>query len=334
MKWRHEVATRNGVPINRHRAIDSLHFQHTEQCGGGGQMNGRSVSSASQPCSCRPDPADLPVALLTASVLDDTLDPPLLGVTVDYERGLWRADALARHIIEWVLDYALRHSERAHLTPGRAVEITKRSMKATFGNGGDRGVPGEILLHAICRQFFGSDTVINKVWFKTANNDTYKGFDAVHCVHIGDRLELWLGEAKFYKSVTRAFQSVISELEVHLNNEYLRSEFALVAGKIEHDHVHADELRRLMHANTSLDEVFDRVVIPILVTYDSATTLTHSKDCERYRSDLEAELRRAWLKLKNGLDTELPVAIRLFLVPLGDKAALNRALATELRKWQ
>lgn len=82
---------------------------------------------------------------------------------MDFERGAWRAEALARHIVEWVLDYSLRRHERGHLSPGRVIEITKRAMKTTFGNGGDRGVPGEVLLHAICRQFFGSDTVINKV---------------------------------------------------------------------------------------------------------------------------------------------------------------------------
>jgi Cap4 SAVED domain len=286
------------------------------------------------PCSCRPNPEDLPVVLLTARVDDDSIDPPLLAATVDYEIGVWRAGALANHIFEWVLDYALRRSEREHLSAGRALEITKRAMQTTFGNGGERGVPGEILLHAMCRQFFGSDTVINKVWFKTAQNDTYKGFDGVHAVHRGDDLELWLGEAKFYKDADRALQSVLDELQDHLDDDYLRCEFALVASKIDDDHPHALELRRLMHPNTSLDEVFDRIVIPVLITYDSSSTLGHTKVCPQYKADLEAEVRRIWLKLKNKLDTRLPVAVRLFLVPLGDKAALQNALDTELQKWQ
>jgi hypothetical protein len=293
-----------------------------------------SALPAPDPCSCRPNPRDLPEVLLNPRVDDDAIDPPLLVATVDYEIGVWRAKALADHIFEWVLDYSLRRSEREYLSPGRALEITKRAMKATFGNGGDRGVPGEILLHAICRQFYGSDTVINKVWFKTAQNDTYKGFDGVHAVHRGAELELWLGEAKFYKDVDRALQSVLNELQEHLDSDYLRNEFALVASKIGDDHPHATELRRLMHKNTSLDEVFDRLVIPILVTYDSSSTLAHTKVCPEYVTDLKAEVRRIWLKLKNKLPSGLPVAFRLFLVPLGDKAALQNELTTELRKWQ
>jgi hypothetical protein len=274
------------------------------------------------------------VALLSATVDDATVDPALMALTVDYEARRWRAEALARHLLDWVLDYALRHDERTELSAGRAIEIARKAVRATFGNGGDRGVPGEILLHAICRQFFGSDTVINKVWFKTAANDTYKGFDAVHCVHDGDLLQLWLGEAKFYRDVSKAIRSALSDLEEHLEGDYLRAEFALIADKIDDSHPHSDELRRLMHPNTSLDAVFDRIVVPVLVTYDSDATLAHERDCPEYRADLEAEVRRAWMRFGRGLDTNLPVTVRLFLVPLATKSALLRALDQELAGWR
>jgi HamA len=156
----------------------------------------------------------------------------------------------------------------------------------------------------------------------------------VHCVHAPTALELWLGEAKFYKSIDKAIDAVMADLEEHLAADYLKTEFALVASKIEDDHPHAQELRRLMHPNTSLDEVFNRIVIPILITYDSASTLAYKRVCIQYATDLEAEIRRIWLRLKNKLGTTLPVDVRLFLVPLGDKAALLEALKKELQKWQ
>ena len=239
--------------------------------------------SGAPQCPCQPDPSELPVVLLTATVDRSRLDPPTIALTVDYENGTWRADALARHVLEWVLDFALLRSERATFTPGRAMEVTKRAVQATFGNGNDRGVPGEILLHAVCRQFYGSDTIINKVWFKSADNDTYKGFDAVHCIHGAGELELWLGEAKFYRNLAQAIRSVLSDLEEHLTADYLRSEFAVVAGKIPEDHPHAAELQMLMHPNTSLDTVFQRIVIPVLIAYDSSATQSHSSLCDEYR---------------------------------------------------
>ena len=238
-------------------------------------------------CDCRPDPADLPVALLTARIDDPSLSPPLLGLTVDYEAGKWRADALARHILEWVLDFALLRREPEHLSTGRAMEAIGRAVRATFGNGNDRGVPGEILFDAICRQLDGSDTVINKVWFKTADNDTYKGFDAVHCVHSGDELELWLGEAKFYRNLSAAIRGALNDLDEHTNRDYLRTELAIIAEKIDDDHPHAAELRTLMHPNSSLDAVFRKIVIPVLIAYDSEATRDHDKVCEDYRGALK-----------------------------------------------
>jgi hypothetical protein len=285
-------------------------------------------------CQCRPDPADLPVQLLSATVNDPTISPSLLALTVDYEARAWRSEALARHLLEWVLDFALRREERAHLKAGRAIEAARRAVMVTFGNGNDRGVPGEILLHAVCRQFFGSDTVISKAWFKTAANDTYKGFDAVHCVHTDGELQLWLGEAKFYADLSSALRSALSDLEEHLAHDYLRAEFALIADKIDDSHPHGPDLRALMHPNTSLDAIFDRIVVPVLVAYDSPATGKHDHVCAEYRADLEAEVRRAWLRFGRGLDSGLPVTIRLFLVPLSSKRMLLDALDKELAPWQ
>jgi hypothetical protein len=295
----------------------------------------RAVGSAAElpfECPCRPDPANLPVALLSATIDDPAAHPSLLTLTVDYEARAWRAEALAGHLLEWVLDFALRRDERP-LSAGRAMEAMRRAMKITFGNGRDRGVPGEILLHAVCRQFFGSDTVISKVWFKTAANSTYHGFDAVHCVHIADELQLWLGEAKFYSDLESALRSALTEIQGHLAHDYLRTEFALIAGKIDSAHPHASELRSLMHPNTSLDTVFDRVVVPVLVTYDSPATRGHDHVCDEYRADLEAEVRHAWQRFRQRLDTNIPVTVKLFLIPMASKKALLDALDEELAQW-
>ena len=282
-------------------------------------------------CRCRPNPDELPIPLINTHLEDQRIAPPLAVLGVGYELNVWRADSLAGHILDWVLDFALRPEERRPLSPGRARAVMRRAVDATFGNGTDRGVPGEILLHAVCRQFFGSDTVISKVFFKTADNDTYKGFDGVHCVHNDDdELELWLGEAKFYRNLESAIRAALDDLEEHLRRDYLRNEFALVAEKIDDSHPHADELRRLMHPNTSLDEVFDRIVVPVLIAYDSDATRRHERLCPEYHEALEAEARRAWLRFSRGVDAALPVTVRLFLVPMADKTALLAALDEEL----
>lgn len=280
-------------------------------------------------CRCAPTPGrDIPVALLTEFISNDKLDPPLYALTVDYERGSWRAGALAKHLLRWTTDYALRPRERANVPEGLLFDAAATAIRRTFGTGTAAGVPGELLLHIACRQMFGSDTVISKVVFKSSKNETFRGFDGVHVVHGNQGLELWLGEAKFYRNLARAIRSVAQELEDHLGTDYLHDEFALVTDKIDDDHPHAEELRRLLDPTVSLDKVVQRVCVPVLLTYDSDVTIANTTDCETYRAELEAELKRGWTRFKNALDglPNIDVAVRLILVPLATKQALVAAL--------
>lgn len=286
-------------------------------------------------CTCGPAQGDIPEPLLQVVRTIDEPAPSLLGLHAGFELSTWRADALANHIVDWVLDFALRPDEREYLSPGRARATMKRAIQATFGNGNDRGLPGEILLHAICRQLYGSSTVINKIFFKTADNDTYKGFDSVHCVHSdGGDLELWLGEAKFYRSAPKALAKVIEDFDTHLKVDYLRTEFAIVSQKIADSHPHASELRRLMHPNTSLDDVFERIVIPVFITYDSKVTLAHSRNCPQFVAEISAELDELHTKVRAAFGGELPVSVKTFFLPLADKPALVAALDRELSPWK
>ena len=149
---------------------------------------------AATACGCAP--SDLPESLLELHVeLDDPLQTKTLGV--GDQLLTWRADALAEHIIDWIPDFALRGHSHEAPGYGRMVERLRRGLQATFGDKDDLSPAAEVLLHAICREHYASSTVVNKVVFKTADNDTYKGFDAVHTVHGTDgRLELSAGRGQ------------------------------------------------------------------------------------------------------------------------------------------
>src|ERR1019366_6852243 len=131
--------------------------------------------------------------------------------------------------------FALRHSERAGFTTRTEMEQALRALQLVFGtrSSGQGGVPGEILLHIVCRQVFGSETVVNKVFFKTNENDEVKGFDGVHIVDTPDGLELWLGEAKFYARRSDAISAALASVREHLQTDYLKSEFRLITPKID-----------------------------------------------------------------------------------------------------
>jgi hypothetical protein len=280
--------------------------------------------------------AELPSRFLTVRVHDLIARPSLTAVCAGYEGGQWRSGDYADHILNWVPDFALRYSERAGFNSGNGMEIIRRATQSVFGtkSAGQGGIPGEVLLHIVCRQFFASDTVVNKVFFKTGVNDEVKGFDAVHIVDTPDGLELWLGEAKFYTRRNDAIRDALASVRGHLQADYLKSEFSLITPKIDDAWPYARQVRQLIDGNVSLDQVFERVTIPVLVAYESPTVQAYSRDCAEFRAAFEAEMRDGWQRFARQCSPRpLPVQFRLFFAPLQSKQALVSELDRRLPRW-
>ncbi|MEA2232696.1 MAG: hypothetical protein QOD83_2512 [Solirubrobacteraceae bacterium] len=278
----------------------------------------------------------LPKPFLEVIVRDLELDPALLALCAGFEAGKWRSDGLARHLFEWLLDFAFTDSELDDFDPATASEFLARAAKAVYQSERyeRRGEFGEMLLHAIVRQEFGGEPAISKVFFKDALNATVHGFDAVHVV-LADagELELWLGEVKFYGDVTDAMAAVAGELRDHTAHDWLRDEFLLVANKIDDAMPHAVALRDLIHRNTSIDKIFARMRIPVLVTYDSGTVGNAVAHDAAYGEAFECEVREYHRRFAR---KRLPeqVVIHLLLLPLADKQRLIAALDEKLRHYR
>ncbi|MGL4743378.1 MAG: HamA C-terminal domain-containing protein [Phycicoccus sp.] len=299
---------------------------------------------AARQCGCAAE--SLPATLLEWHVdVPGSPTVPVTSVGVGYELREWRAGTLADHIMEWVPDFAMHPDER--LDHGRVVEKLRRAYRATFGTA--RGhAPAEILLHAMCREFFGSTTIVHKVVFKTADKDTYKGFDGVHCVHSPTGgLELWLGEAKFYRNLNAALRAVGRDFDRHLTSAYLKGEFAIVGSRLHPGQPHYHDLVGLLEPNQTVERIFTRLVVPVFVTYDSPATGSHQRVCPDYIDALEGEATRAAEYLRGRIDSarqhlhqagdphaELPpVQVRLFLLPMADKTWLEDELEKRVAAW-
>jgi hypothetical protein len=282
-------------------------------------------------------PAHLPTPFLRVRVHRLDLEPSLTAVCAGYEGGQWRAGDYALHLLDWIPDFALRYSERRGLHSGIVQEQIRRATRKVFGSksAGQGGVPGEILLHIVCRQVFGSDTAVNKVFFKTGANDEVKGFDAVHIVEAPDGLELWLGEAKFYTSRNEAIRDALKSIREHLQADYLKYDFSVITPLIDDAWPHARAVRQLIDGNVSLDRVFQRVTIPVLLAYDSPAVHGHSGECAEFRAAFEAEMLDGWERFSRQCSARpLPVQVRLFLAPLGSKKELIGELDRRLVGWR
>jgi hypothetical protein len=276
-----------------------------------------------------------PPPFLEILVHDLDIKPCLTGLSIGYEGEEWRCEAFADHLMEWLPEFALTWNERNNLGMHNVVRLLRKAAYVVYSTEkySKRGEFGELLLHASIRQVFNTIPAISKIYYKDSSNDTVKGFDAVHVVLTDTSVELWLGEAKFYTNIDEAINDVIIELEKHTQRDYLRGEFALITNKIEDSWPHASKLKKLIDPNTSLDDIFECICIPVLLTYDSKTVKSYIAKTSDYVEAFRAEVRHYYDKfvLKNKVPQRLK--IHLFLVPLKEKKSLQDELHKRLQAW-
>ena len=275
--------------------------------------------------------------MLRIVVRDLARTPPLAGFCAGFERGRWRADALADFLLDNLPDFCLSYRELQLVNSSTMVPLIRKAAQRVYDTDKfkRRGEFGELLLHVILKHFIGTLPAISKIYYKDSANDTVKGFDAVHVVplaHGSGGLELWLGEVKFYKNIVDAIDAVVPELWDHTSTEFLKSEFYAIKNKIDDDWPHAEQLKGLLHEHTSLDQVFDAVCVPVLLTYDSDVTAGHTNYDATYVTALVEEFRGIHRRFAG--ETLPEIRIQLFLVPLATKDALVERLHEKLKAWQ
>ena len=244
-------------------------------------------------------------------------------------------EALSRHVIEWLPEFALDTAERRDIGHHNCVQLLGKAAASVYTSEKyqKRGEFGEILLHIILRQDCASTPAISKVYFKSAANDTVKGFDAVHIVGPPGNLELWLGESKFYNEIGSAIADVSKEMEAHSKEDYLRGEFIWIGNKLSPDEPHFEEVKELIHRNVSLDKVFKRLCFPVLLTYDSDCIGTASAVTAEFQIAFDKEVRHYYQSFKQKTDA-LGLRIHLFLLPLKTKSDFVQELDRRLKACQ
>ena len=256
------------------------------------------------------------------------------GLCVGYESGQWRTKDFVDYIIEWLPEFALNSRERENLVHQNAVATLRKAATLIYKSQkfNNRGEFGEIFLHAAIRSVFNSTPAISKIFYKSSHNETVKGFDCVHVVGPITALELWIGEVKFYSDLKGAVSDVIPELERHTSVDFLKDEFSLIGNKVDDNDSFANSLKELLSHRKSLDDVFKRICVPIMLTYESdaidANTIANQDYEEAFSQEIEAHYTHFKSKYK------LNIRFHLFLFPMKSKNDLVTALDNKLKAWQ
>ncbi len=234
--------------------------------------------------------------------------------TLDYESGIYRQNELIGLIRDVVPYFALTAEEISTLD---LSEINKKSFnRISDAHKSSKGDYGELLLFLILSIFYKAPKFVTKARLRSNTGEQIKGFDCAHFSIENDDVTLWLGEAKFHKSISSAISSAFKSLTEHLDeHKRIKSELKILGGEIEvnahlNDNDH-DKLLEYVSGGRSLDKV--DIAVPVLMTYDSKIIKKHISEetadisCDAFRNDLEEELcahmekihSKAWPKKKN-----------------------------------
>jgi hypothetical protein len=266
----------------------------------------------------------IPSPLLIARKTDAIVKRSLLVPCPHFDGRKWRFGRLAAHLTDWLPEFAFRPDDlpdRIENT-SQVRRLMERAIEHLYSEraGPSRGELGELLLHICCRQFFGTFPAVSKLFYKTSSNEVVKGFDLAHVRLSGDgEIEIWLGEAKFYRDGKRAVRDAVRSVKEHLDRGFLRSEKIMLGGKISKYTPGYERLQWMFDVDTPLDQIFDRIVVPILVTYDSDSCSDFQNE-DDYNSRLEAEVL--------ALDDEfarltIPVSVFKIMIPMNSKKLLQ-----------
>ena len=256
---------------------------------------------------------------------------------VGFDQERFRLVPLTNVVIDVIPEFAMGIYQGTTIDVSAMIPRIREAAKRIYSTDKyqKRGEFGELILHLLLRDFCKSIPLVSKIYFKDADNATVHGFDAIHVVVDGSIKQLWLGESKLYDDGPAGIRDLLTDLEAHVQADYLRREFALITPKLPEAFPDVEYWRTILHANQRLDTILDSVCIPMVCTYTSRFYQDHSDNTAECYDAFAAECRRLQTLFEAGVaNVQTKVQVVLLLLPVESKPGLVDALHERLQALQ
>lgn len=252
-----------------------------------------------------------------------------------YELEQWRCKPFAFHLAEWLPDYALPEAELGLNHANSLVKLNQAAVRVyTSSKYSKRGEAGEIALHAICRDFFGTIPISPRVFYKSASNDVVKAFDMVHVrLPTSGKIEIWLGESKLYANGAAAVADAIVSIRAHIDGGFLSNQKVLLGPQIPKSTPRYDEISEIFKKQASLDVSLNNAVFAVGIFCDSKSAKTAKSRDRSYINAATKELAELTTKLQ-AANLHVKLKLVLIYIPLASKNALVEAFDARLKGLQ
>ena len=267
-------------------------------------------------------------------VVHRTDDGDVIGLATcaGFELGQWRHKKLVNHLLNWLPHFALKPGEAEAIGLHNSFDILRESAARIFRPkaGKGRGEIGELLLHIVCVTEYRAAAFVSRLFYKMRSNDQITGFDsALVTLDNEGEVELWLGEAKFYKDTKQAIAAAIASIAGHLEEGFLEETKILIAPKIEPGAPAYEKLQWLFDDGSKLDEIVKRIVVPVLVASESDAAMNYAECHSDYPKLILHEFEYLQGRFSES-EISKQVRIVVIYVPLASKELLEQHFIEKL----
>lgn len=300
--------------------------------------------------------------IITEKIAETELATYLVGFDLDDDgKNCYRLSPLIKLLIRAIPEFAMGYFGNSGVTSNvELMEVAVESAKAIYkidvfqkvrdiyGNGKEiddsvadrylrKGEFGELILHLLLRDFKNTLPLISKIYFRDSLGTAVHGFDAIHIQP--ESKTLWLGESKIYKDGKLGIKALIQDIQEHIKNDYMESEFAIVSRKVQlfDDIPERKYWIDLLDGATTLKEQLDNIVIPLLCTYESKIFSKYDDESlQEFVYEYEKEVRelKKFFDDNNSHRLKSKLKIILLLFPIQSKKDLVSGMHKNLSMLQ
>ena len=254
------------------------------------------------------------------------------GFHLGYELKVYRQQELINFIRRDIVGYCLTDIEYTKYMDNAESEdfIQKAWLRISKAPASKKGDWGEFILYAILKYKYNISDRLAKVKIKTSRGDQVKGFDCAHFkLDKENKLTLFLGESKFYKDFSNALSRAIKSVHELTNINKVKDEVSLLKDHLEDDSNQESyrKAREILNSGISLDEI--NFVIPVFLTYESATVKKFNSASETFKEEIKKELTNHFDSIdtnKNKIPSLSNFKFCFFLLPLSDVENIKQRL--------
>lgn len=249
-------------------------------------------------------------------------EPNIKGIDIGFEFKKWNLQSFVEVLHDWVIDYSLSLKDQKEFRGGYN-QLFKHARSQYYIDNKD--ALADLCLHVAIRETYRTIPIMNKLF--DLNNKT---FSCTHAVLNIDKLELWIGASSVNNNIEDAVDNSIKNIQYIVDNKSLKNRFIALTNQIDDSWPHKEKLARLADARLSLEEKFDKIIIPVFLMHNSDLINNYDKDNFLKLFKEHINNFRGLIESKFDSDVVDLIDLRVFCFPVSDIEQLNKAFVEEI----